>query len=84
MRLREDYSALYNCQKGGCSKGSANLDYQVTSDRTEDNSLKLYQKSRKIFFTKRVARDWNRLSRKVVVLSSLETCGCGMALRDMV
>lgn len=53
-----------------------NLFFQVARDQVSGNSLKLCQRFsldiRKTFFTERVAKHWNRLSRAVAESPSLK------------
>ena len=67
-RLQGDPRAAFQYLKGDCKKERGRLLSRVCFDRTRGNGFKLKVKFRldiRSFFTIRMARHWNRLSREV-------------------
>jgi len=76
-RLRGDHIAAFQYLEGAYRKDGEGLFPRVCSDRTGGNSSKLTEGRfrldiRKKFFTMRVVKYWNRLSREAVDAPSLE------------
>ncbi|KAJ7411403.1 hypothetical protein BTVI_49502 [Pitangus sulphuratus] len=75
-RLRGGVTEAYNFLMKGNGGVNTDLFSVVTSDRTQENGLKLCQGRfrldiRKRFFTRRVVEHWNRLLREVITAPSL-------------
>lgn len=69
-----------------CSEVGVGLYFQIANDKTSGNGLKVCQGRfgldvKKYFFTESVVRYWNRLSREVVELPSLDV---NVVFRDKV
>ncbi|PKU46244.1 hypothetical protein llap_3468 [Limosa lapponica baueri] len=76
-KLQGDLVVAFQYLKGAYKKAGEGLLTRVCSDRTRSNGFKLEDSKfkldiRKKFFTMRVMRHWNRLSREVVDVPSLE------------
>jgi len=69
--LRGNFIALYTFLSRASRWRSADLFFLVSSDRTHGNGSKLHQEkfrleNKKLFFTERVVKCWNRLPRDVI------------------
>jgi len=69
-RLWRDFIAAFQYLKRACKKAGEGLFTRAGSDRTRGNGFKLKEGRfrldvRKKFFTLRVVRHWNRLSKKL-------------------
>ncbi|KAK4825644.1 hypothetical protein QYF61_001429 [Mycteria americana] len=75
-RLRGALIAAYNFFMRGDREGGADLFSRVPGNRMQGNGLKLHQGKfrldiRKMFFTERVVKHWNKLPREVVMAPGL-------------
>ncbi|KAK4831192.1 hypothetical protein QYF61_015924 [Mycteria americana] len=86
-RLRGDLIAAFQYIKGAYKKDGKRLFTKACSDRTRSNSFKLKEGRfrldiRKTFFSMRLVRHWNRLSREVVDAPSLELFKVRIVLQE--
>jgi len=77
-RLWGDLFAVFQYLKGACRKDGQNLYSKACCDRTRGCGFKLKEVRfildiRKKFFTVKMVKQWNRLPRKVVEVTSLAT-----------